>query len=177
MVPLANPLLQAGGGVGPIRGHHQIEASPLALGRERTRRPSQDHGDGWVGLKPLEQQSHEGPMAADPTNGGPTGWIMGTGKDGGGSPGSEVSAAEVDRAAQSPINKVELGKTDEMGRQGRPKSKPLQQAAAGMGEGIGPLALQQSLAGQGIEKLDAPAGLRQSQGSQGTDGTRPVHPG
>jgi hypothetical protein len=81
-------------------------------------------------------------MAADPTNGGRAGWILGTRKVGGGSRGSKVGAAEVDRAAQSPINEMELGKTDEMGGQGWPQSKPLQQAAAGMGEGIGPLALQ-----------------------------------
>jgi hypothetical protein len=85
-------------------------------------------------------------MAADPTNGS--------------SHESEVDATEVDRAAQGPINKMELGKTAEMGRQGRPKAKTLQQEAAGMGEGIGPLALQQALPGQGIKKLDAPAGRR-----------------
>jgi hypothetical protein len=89
-------------------------------------------------------------MAANPTNGG--------------SQGSEVGAAEVDQATQSPIDKMELGKTAEMGRQGRPKAKLLQQEAAGMGEGIGPLAIQQALLGQGIEKLDAPADRRQSQG-------------
>ena len=32
MVPLANPLLSAGGGIGPIRCHHQIEDLPLAGG-------------------------------------------------------------------------------------------------------------------------------------------------
>jgi hypothetical protein len=55
------------------------------------------HRDSRVGLKPLKQQGHQRAMAADPTNGS--------------GQGAEVSGTEADRTAQSPINKMELGKT------------------------------------------------------------------
>jgi hypothetical protein len=85
-------------------------------------------------------------MASDPTNGS--------------GQGSEVGGSEADRTPQSPIDKMELGKTAELGRQGLPKAKPLQQAAAGMGEGIGPLDPQKALPGKRIEELNTPAGGR-----------------
>jgi hypothetical protein len=102
--------------------------------------------------------------------------VLGT-RIGGRSQGAEVAGTEADLTTQSPIDKMELGKTAEMGCQGLPKAKPLQEAAAGMGEGIGPLDLQKALPGKGIKELNAPTGRRQSQGGQGTSRSSAIHPG
>jgi hypothetical protein len=69
MVPLANPLFTTGGGIGPIRCHHQIKAVSLAGRGWGACLSTQDHRDGRIGLKALKQQGHQRAMAADPTDG------------------------------------------------------------------------------------------------------------
>lgn len=64
-----------------------------------------------------------------------------------------------------------------MGYQGGPEVEALQQLAAGLGEGIGPGALQQPLPIQGVENADVPAGGAQGEGRQGARRPGTVDPG
>ncbi len=174
MVPLADGQLAAGGGIGPIRRHHEIKTWGTR-GQWRAVHASQEHGDGGMSLDALEQQGHQRPMAADPTDG--PGWLVGAGMAGGTGWGSKIGGAKVHRTPEGGIEQVQLGEADEMGRQGLPEAESPEQQAARMGEGVGPLTLQQTLPRQGIEQLHPPAGCRQSQGGQSTGGSGTIHPG
>jgi len=60
----------------------------------------------------------------------------------------------------------------------RPEAEPLQQAPAGVGEGIGAAAADQSLRGLGIVQADAPAGIGHGEGRErsGGSGAMDAHP-
>ena len=131
-----------------ISGHFQIDhrgglrANGIAKVQAQTRFP----------FELLEQQSHQRPVLQNPAHS-----ICSTGLRAAG----PITRQERHLPLQSLIAELQEAKRRQIRQQSLPEIQALQQLSAGVGEGVGAAALQQSRGGQGIPQLHHPATARQ----------------
>ena len=153
----------------PISGHKQIR-SGIGGGWNDGRRLTELQLKARFGQQGLEQHGHQRPMLQDPAHCG-------------GSPGCDpmgrrqIPLREHDLAVQGAVAEVEPTEWRQGWLQREPEIKLLEQLSAGMGEGVGALALAELLRRERIPQLHLPAGTGQGQGRQRTAGPGAVYPG
>jgi hypothetical protein len=89
----------------------------------------------------------------------------------------QINQGKRHRGPSAEIQQLQAPKGHHQGLTGLPQVKPLEQPAAGLGEGIGPRTLQQGVGPLGIDDRHPPASISQGKGSQGTGGAGTHHLG
>jgi hypothetical protein len=125
-------------------------------------------------LELLQQQIHQGAVLPDPADGFPVAIAAGGGRLAPGPP-AEVRPTELALAARALIPEFQAVEGSQLGLQGLPEAQAIEQALAGVGQGVGPLAPAQAGCIEGIVELNVPAHLGQGQGRQAAGGTGPMH--
>ena len=139
-LPKANAQGLPGGGVGAIGRHHQIRWAGPHGSPYRSPGLPQLGGDGWMGMQPLKQHPHQGPVLGNPAQGGTfaLGGTLALGKGGG-----QIWEGEGHRGPSAEIEQLQAPKGHHQRVAGLPKAEPLEQPPTGLGKGIGPGALLQ----------------------------------